>query len=162
MTRKIAEWSEDFQIYGKERARILELFNREILAWDLKMPGNEPLVIDFGLRRYSEMGLIEFWIANEEKEGYCGKFLFVFNNQTCPYHYHHYKHETFFVVKGKVKMNVEGKVVIMKEGESLAMARGTSHSFAGIGPALLLEVSKPCLPNDSIFHEKKIGKEGVI
>ncbi len=65
------------------------------------MPPGEPLVLDFGLGRFDEIGEIEFWVANEETHGYCGKFLFVADGQTCPYHRHDRKHETFFVLKGQ-------------------------------------------------------------
>jgi len=64
-------------------------------GWGLTMPGAEPLALDFGLGRFDEIGEIEFWVANEETCGYCGKFLFVAGGQTCPYHKHHKKHETF-------------------------------------------------------------------
>jgi len=105
---------------------------------------------------------VELWIANEEKEGYCGKFLFVFDGQTCPYHHHPFKHETFYVLKGSVLMNVDGKEMVLNEGSVLPMAQGVKHSFTGRGPALLLEASKPCVQHDNLFEDKTIGKDGVI
>lgn len=162
MTKNAAKWTNDFEIRSGQRTKILEKFNDILKRWKLKMPRGKPLVIDFGLGNFYEMGLIEFWVANEKKEGYCGKFLFVFDGQTCPYHHHNYKHETFFVVKGKAKMKVDGKYIVKKEGGLLMMPKRVKHSFTGIGHSLLLEVSKPCIPGDSIFQEKRIGKEGVI
>jgi len=151
-----------FQIWGEEREQALNDFKAVLAEWGLTMPDVEPQVLDFGLGDFHKDGLIEYWLANNEKEGYCGKFLFVFDGQTCPYHHHDFKHETFFIVKGAVLMNVDGKEVVKKEGDLLAMEQGSDHSFTGKGPALLLEVSKPCQPNDNIFANKEIGDNGVV
>jgi hypothetical protein len=42
------------------------------------------------------------------------------------------------------------------------MAPGQHHSFTGVGPALLLEVSMSSRRNDNFFENKAIGDEGVI
>jgi len=122
----------------------------------------EPLPLHFGLHDFYTIGETEFWIANEEAAGYCGKFLFVFDGQTCPYHRHQVKHETFFVVKGRVRMRIDDDVRELSEGDVLPMAPGTGHSFTGIGDALLLEASMPCMLQDNFFEDKRIGKDGVI
>jgi quercetin dioxygenase-like cupin family protein len=122
----------------------------------------EPLVLDFGLGRFAEVGETEFWIANEESAGYCGKFLFVDDGQTCPYHSHTRKHETFFVVKGRLRMLIDGQEQILAEGETLVMPPGKRHSFTGIGPALVLEVSMPSRRVDNFFADRAIGVDGVI
>jgi len=151
-----------FQIWGEEREEALADFKAIIQEWGLAMPNVDPQVLDFGLGDFHKDGLIEYWLANNEKEGYCGKFLFVFDGQTCPYHHHDFKHETFFIVKGSVVMNVDGKEMVKKEGDLLAMDQGSDHLFTGKGPALLLEVSKPCQANDNIFENKEIGEKGIV
>ena len=125
------------------------------------MPDVEPLPLHFGLRKFRDAGETEFWVANETDAGYCGKFLFVFDGQTCPYHRHKVKHETFFVVKGEVGMVVDGQAKVLRQGDVLAMEPGTGHSFTGRGPALLLEASMPSIPGDSFFEDKNIGVDGV-
>ncbi|MGB9878206.1 MAG: D-lyxose/D-mannose family sugar isomerase [bacterium] len=150
-------WAKDKEFKG-EKEKILEEVERIINGWGLRMPSKVRLVLDFGLGDFYRQGLVEFWIANEEKEGYCGKFLFLFENQTCPAHFHNHKHETFFVLKGKVRMRANGEELVLKEGEVFPVAQRTVHSFQAIeGPALVLEVSKPCFPKDSIFEEERIG-----
>jgi len=146
---------------GEARQEALAKIDDQMAAWGLTMPDVEPLPLHFGLGRFYETGETEFWIANEVDCGYCGKFLFVFDGQTCPYHYHKIKHETFFVVKGEVGMVVDGKDKVLRQGDVLVMAPGTSHSFTGRGPALLLESSMPSIPCDSFFEDKNIGKDGV-
>jgi mannose-6-phosphate isomerase-like protein (cupin superfamily) len=137
-------------------APYLQVFDAQMRAWDMAMPAVTPLVLDFGLGRFDEVGLIELWIANEIEAGYCGKYLFVFNGQTCPAHSHRDKHETFFVVKGSVTMHHGNRTFEMRPGDTLSVDQGAVHSFTGNGPALLLEVSKPCLISDNYFANTEI------
>ena len=141
---------------------MLAAIQDQILAWGLKMPVVTPLPLHFGLNRFTEIGETEFWVANETEHGYCGKFLFVFDGQTCPYHCHRQKHETFFVVKGSLRMKVGEEERILREGDLLPMTPGVGHSFTGIGPALVLEVSMPSILQDNFFADKRIGQDGVI
>ena len=92
----------DYQIWGEEREEALRKYKEIIESWGIRMPEVKPQVLDLGLGDFYKVGLIEYWIANNEKEGYCGKFLFVFDSQACPYHHHNFKHETFFILKGKI------------------------------------------------------------
>ncbi len=151
------DWTHNAEL-KEEKEEILTKAREVIHNWGLKMPEGITLVLDFGLGDFYKWGLVEFWVANEENEGYCGKFLFLFPNQTCPAHHHKFKHETFFVVKGKAGMKINDEEKILGEGDSLPMSQGTVHSFWALeGPALLLEVSKPCIPKDSIFVDERIG-----
>jgi len=134
-----------------ESRSYLQAFQDQMQDWDMVMPPVEPLVLDFGLGDFNLTGLIEYWIANEVEAGYCGKYLFVFDGQTCPLHHHLEKLETFFIVKGSVKMEYAGDIRILHAGDVLRMDVGSAHSFTGLGPALLLEVSRPCLVDDNYF-----------
>lgn len=153
---------DNVELHGPEREEALKAIAEQMEKWGITMPDVTPLPLDFGLDRFHEIGETEFWIANEEKHGYCGKFLFLFDGQTCPHHHHLKKHETFFVMKGRVRMRVGHDERILKEGDHLAMPTGTPHSFTGIGPALVLEVSMPSILQDSFFSESGIGENGVI
>jgi len=145
-----------------ERERAIAACEAVWADWGVRMPDVRPLVLDFGLGRFDEIGLIEYWVANEVEQGYCAKFLFVFDGQTCPKHYHMRKHETFFVVKGEVEMECGPHVQVLGSGDTLVMPPGTPHRFSGRGPALLLEASQPSVRDDNIFEDKRIGRDGVI
>ena len=152
-----------YQLTGDERRRALEHCHAVIASWGLTMPSTlDPLALDFGLGRFAEIGETEFWVINEEQAGYCGKFLFVDDGQTCPYHNHARKHETFFLLKGRVRMVVDGGERIMEEGDTLVMEAGRRHAFTGIGPALILEVSMPSTRGDNFFADRAIGEHGTI
>ncbi len=141
---------------GSEREQALAAFHSQIEAWDVALPKVEPLVWDFGLKDYGKVGLIEYWVANEIKAGYCAKYLFVADGQACPLHRHKTKSETFFIVKGKVRMECDGSVREMVPGEAHFVEAQTLHTFSGIGPALLLEVSMTCMVDDNFFDDERI------
>jgi quercetin dioxygenase-like cupin family protein len=150
------------ELSGTEREDAIAAIQKQIAAWGLTMPSVQPLPLHFGLNRFSEIGETEFWVANDEQHGYCGKFLFLFDGQTCPYHQHEIKHETFFVLKGSIRMKLKDEQRVMRQGEFLGMSPGTGHSFTGLGPALVLEVSMPSILKDSFFADHNIGDNGVI
>ena len=153
---------EAVSVVGAEREQALEQIAEQMQRWGLTLPEVEPIPLDFGLGRFRAVGETEFWIANEPEHGYCGKYLFLFGGQTCPYHEHRVKHETFFVVRGAINMRTEDGERRMAQGETLVMPPGSPHAFTGIGPALVLEVSMPSVPGDSYFEDTRIGKDGVI
>ena len=151
------DWTGDKEALRK--AEVVAEAKKIIAGWGLKMPGDVVLALDFGLGDFYRTGEVEFWVANERAEGYCGKFLFLFSGQTCPKHYHRKKHETFYIVKGAVMMRAGSRRFPMKEGDFFAMKPGVKHTFtATAGPALILEVSRPCEPGDSLFDDQKIGR----
>lgn len=154
---------DNVELRGNERGQVLLEIAGHLRAWGITMPPVEPLPLHFGLHRFRDIGETEYWIANETELGYCGKFLIVLDGQTCPYHYHRIKHETFFVVKGRIRMRVNDEEREMAEGDVLAMPPGAGHSFTGLGgPALILEVSMPSIPRDNFFADPAIGEDGVI
>ena len=152
MTVKI----DKMQLRGPQRVNALDAFKDQMDKWGLVMPKADPLVLDFGLGKFQEIGLIECWIANEFNAGYCGKYMFVFDKQTCPMHSHKEKHETFFVVKGKIQVTTDSGTRILSQGEVLPLATDVKHSFTGAGNAFILELSKPCDVNDNQFVDTKI------
>ena len=143
-------------LQGPQAEAALAAFDRQMSTWQLALPPVEPLVLDFGLGDFPRVGLIEYWIANEAQAGYCAKYLFVFDGQTCPAHHHRQKHETFFIVRGEVLMLYDGQPRPMRPGDVLPVEQGRQHSFTGRGPALLLEVSTPCVVEDNYFADPAI------
>jgi N-acetylneuraminate synthase len=152
------DWTKRIELEGKEREKMLKKAEEIIKRWGLKMPEVFlPLVLDFGYNDFKNTGHIEYIIANEIDEGYCGKFIFMFKGQRCPEHYHKKKHETFFVLKGKILMEVNGEKIILNEGDVLRMDRYNSHTFKALKNSLIIEVSQPSIKNDNFFKDEKIG-----
>lgn len=150
------------ELSGPARSQVISECFDHIRAWGLTMPQVEPIVLNFGLDDFRATGMIEFWVANERELGYCTKFLFLFQGQRCPCHYHKMKHETFLVVRGKTEMTVADKPQEMTDGDLLVMPPGIRHTFVGLEPTLLLEASMPSILRDNLFDDSRIGSDGVI
>ncbi len=148
---------EGFEVVGEQRKNVLRRCYEQLSKWDFTMPDDNPLMLHFGLNDFFNVGETEFWICNDVENGYCGKYIFLFEEQRCPDHYHKIKHETFNVIKGQVVMTVAGDDAILNAGDVFSMPIETKHSFiAADGAALILEVSKPCLYRDSYFSSPDI------
>jgi D-lyxose ketol-isomerase len=117
-------------------------------------------IADFGLNDFKKTGLGLFIKINEPE--YCSKWLVVFPGQTCPYHQHKNKKETFFVIKGTVEMMIENKKYILKPGESLTLPQNTYHSFTSKKGAVIEEVSTYDTSEDNYFKDQRIIRDTVV
>lgn len=102
----------------------------------------------------------ERWLHNDPL--YCGKILVVKGGKNCSLHYHKLKTETFYVAKGRLKMeltDLEGarqeppqirEVFEMAEGDTLLLLPGMVHRFTGIADeTLIMEFSTEHFDEDS-------------
>jgi quercetin dioxygenase-like cupin family protein len=143
-------------VRGEEAEDAIRRALDQIGEWELIMPDVEPLVLDFGLGDFDRIGEIEFWIANEVDAGYCGKYLFLFEGQTCPAHSHKQKLETFFLVKGRISVTYQDRNIELEQGATLLIERGAAHEFTALEASLLLEVSTPSIIDDNFFKDSHI------
>lgn len=56
--------------------------------------------------KYEKAWGFELWLANNEEHNYCGKILHINKGQRFSMHFHALKHETFFLLLGKVRLEV--------------------------------------------------------
>ena len=145
-------------LQGKEREDALRRIHAVVASWGLKLPDTPPDPLHFGLGDFARVGETEFNINNNIEQGYCGKFMFLFSGQTCPMHHHRVKHETFFVVKGRIEMELGGKLLTMGLGDTCAVDQNVHHRFTALENSLVLESSKPDLVEDSIFEDPRINE----
>ena len=163
MERTDAQWVLDFELQGAERDEALARAAVVLQRWGLQMPQGDVLTPHFGLHDFYHIGEIEYWIVNDRVNHYCGKFLFLFEDQRCPLHHHKIKDETFLIVKGDVAMQADDKEFVMHTGDTFKMRPGVEHTFTAVGgPALVLEVSLPSIEFDNVFADPHIGRQGVI
>lgn len=80
----------------------------------------------------------ERWLVNR---AYCGKMLHLDKGKACSLHYHERKDETFFVMSGRVRLELGDTVVVLGPGDSQHVAPGTRHRFAGLADSVILEIS---------------------
>jgi len=145
-------------LQGEEREEALRRIHATVASWGLKLPDTPPDPLHFGYNDFARIGETEFNIANNVEQGYCGKFMFLFKGQTCPLHHHRIKHETFFVVKGRIRMELAGRRFVMEQGDTQVVSQNSRHEFSALEDSLVLESSKPDLVDDSIFEDPGINQ----
>ena len=146
------------ELQGSEREEALKKCRKVVNSWGLKLPDVTPSPLHFGLNDFYRIGETEFDINNNVEQGYCGKFIFMFKGQVCPMHFHRKKHETFFIVKGTIRMELPDGGIIMKQGDHRPISQGIKHRFTALQDTLVLESSRPDLVDDSIFDDERINK----
>ena len=96
----------------------------------------------------------EQWIVNR---AYCGKKLILNKGYRCSMHYHKNKDETFYVLKGKVLMEIGNKKYIMHPDHSILIEPNTKHRFTGLEDSEIMEFSTHHEDSDS-YREELSGK----
>ena len=123
------------------------------------VPKNIKLEIShhYGLKYFNKFGLSMITIINDK---YCKKLLFLINNQSHPKQYHKKKHESFFVLYGKIKVQLDSKSFILKPGELINIPSGVKHFFKDISKngSVVEELSTTSRNNDSFYIDKKINE----
>lgn len=89
----------------------------------------------------------EVWYVNNEL--YCCKFLHLDKGKKCSAHYHILKDEEFYILKGKIKLELLGETKILKEDQSIRLPPYTIHRFTGLEDSIILEVSTHHEDSDS-------------
>jgi quercetin dioxygenase-like cupin family protein len=84
----------------------------------------------------------ERWLHNDEL--YCGKILILQQGKRCSLHYHKLKTETFYIMRGRLRMEltdlasalleppVVREVHELGEGEAILLKPGDVHRFTGL------------------------------
>lgn len=93
----------------------------------------------------------EEWIVNEE---YCGKILNLNKGYQSSLHYHKNKKETFYLLEGKLAINLEDREVILEKEEIIDIPTGQIHRINAIENSKLLEVSNHHEDSDSYWIVK--------
>jgi len=96
----------------------------------------------------------EKWIWNED---YCGKKLILNRGYHCSLHCHKKKDEVFYLIRGKILMEVDDKKWIMKPEDSVHIQPNTWHRFTGLTNAQIIEFSSHHDEKDS-YRKYMSGK----
>ena len=90
----------------------------------------------------------ELWLANNEKENYCGKILFIKPGMSTSLHFHGKKHETFYILEGELDVETGCTATtvktnyFLKEGDTFEIDRLVPHKLSATGIAVkLVEIS---------------------
>jgi N-acetylneuraminate synthase len=117
-------------------------------------------IADFGLGKYREIGLGCVVKVNEPE--YCSKWLTLLPGQTCPWHHHKLKKETFIIHKGLVELTTDSGTFILRPGDQYTLKQGTRHTFTSKDGAVIEEISTHDDNADNYFSDPKIIRDTVI
>lgn len=115
----------------------------------------------YGINNFEKFGLTMLTIHNSK---YCKKLLFLLKNQTHPEQYHKKKQETFFILYGKIKLELterkKKQIKVLSAGDILTIKPGVIHKFNAISQsgAVIEELSTSSSRTDSFYVDKKIHK----
>lgn len=108
----------------------------------------------YGVGRFREVGAVLIDCVNR---AYCKKLVIELPGQSHPNHYHKRKEETFQVLSGVLKLNLEGKEKILYPGDTQVVPQGVWHSFSSDTGVIFEEVSTTHLNDDSFYEDKEIN-----
>ncbi len=93
----------------------------------------------------------EEWIANRQ---YCGKILNLEKGYRSSIHKHKKKDETFFILEGKVLMELGKKKWVMNPNDIVHIPRNSYHRFSGLEKSRMIEFSTKHRESDSYRKTK--------
>jgi len=93
----------------------------------------------------------ELWIVNKD---YCGKLLNIKKGHQCSLHFHINKNETFYLLKGKIKIEYNKKKKIMNPGDVQHIKPWMNHRFTGLKDSIIIEFSTHHKNSDSYRLEE--------
>ena len=105
------------------------------------------------VKRVEKVWGSEEWIANNDK--YCGKILNLNKGFRCSIHYHKNKHETFYILQGKVLMELfdsggnRSIINIMLPEKIQVIEPYQRHRFTGLEDSRIIEFSTHHEESDS-------------
>ena len=93
----------------------------------------------------------------EVNDNYVVKKLFMKKDCRCSLQYHEKKHETVYVLSGKVKLVLNDSFEILEEGDHYVIPPNTIHRMEGVEDSWYLEASTPDL-DDVMRVEDDYGR----
>ena len=114
-------------------------------------------IIDIKMTKHKEVEKVwgkEIWIVNRD---YCGKILILNKGFRCSMHHHKNKDETFYILKGKVLLEIGIQKNIMLPGDSKLIKPGQNHRFTGLEDSEIMEFSTHHEDSDS-YRDEISGK----
>lgn len=107
----------------------------------------------YGIDRFNEFGLTMLTVVNRE---YCKKLVILLPGQKHPEQHHKQKEETFHILYGDARVNLDGTERQCKTGEVVTIETGTKHSF-GTGTGVIIEeISSTHYVDDSYYTDPAI------
>ena len=90
---------------------------------------------------------------------YAKKIVLLFAKQKHPLHKHKLKEETFQILVGILKSNLNGNEKLLYPGDTILVQPGVWHNFSALNePCIFEEVSTTSYSNDSFYEDDFINR----
>lgn len=109
----------------------------------------------YGIDRFRDFGAAIITYFNR---AYCRKLIILLPGQTHPEQHHKVKEESFVVLYGDVRLNIEGVEKEYKLGDAVIVEKGRKHSFGSRNGAVIEEISTTHYKEDSYYTDPAINK----
>jgi len=107
----------------------------------------------YGLERFNEYGAVIIDVLNRE---YCKKIIVMQPKQKHPTHKHLKKEETFHVLSGDLRVELDGVEHNLSTGALLTVGREMRHAFETVDGVIFEEISTTHYKDDSIYDDQAI------
>lgn len=135
------------------------LHDVKALLNEARVPLNSSFEVEYshhyGMARFREVGAV---LINCINRSYCKKIVVQLPGQKHPTHFHKRKEETFQVLYGELKIEIDGHEKILRPGDTCLIQPGVWHSFTTDTGCIFEEVSTTHFTNDSFYRDKQINK----
>ena len=108
-----------------------------------------------GLPELEKTGALFLNIVDRD---YCKSYVVMKKGQRYPSHYHQIKTESFYMLWGQLRVELDGTEHRLEPGDLLSIERGQDHAFSTDTGAVFEEISTRYVPNDSVYLEERIRR----
>lgn len=135
---------------------IVQRIKNLLSEFSISVPGGIDLEIShhYGLEQFDRYGLTMLTIINR---GYCKKLLVVLPGQYHPEQYHQQKEETFHVLAGEIRLELDGVAQTLVKGDVITVEPKVRHAFFSENGAVIEEISSTHFKNDSFYTDQAIS-----
>lgn len=126
-----------------------------LIASNISLPEKFDLELShhYGLDKFEEFGLT---MLTQINRNYCKKILICLPNQLHPEQYHNEKEETFNIIYGTLKLEINDKINYLKPGDIVTILPKERHKFVSSFGAVIEEISTTHKGSDSFYTDLKI------
>jgi N-acetylneuraminate synthase len=107
-----------------------------------------------GVENFKKTGVVIINCINRE---YCKKILVQLPGQSHPWHFHRRKEETFQVLWGEMKAEIDGRVKTLRPGDTALVLPGVWHRFWTETGVIFEEISTTHYNDDSVYKAPEIN-----
>ncbi len=109
----------------------------------------------YGIENFRETGAVLINCINRE---YCKKVIIQLPGQAHPAHFHKRKEETFQILWGELRSELDGRQKTLQAGDTLLVLPGVWHRFWTETGCVFEEISTTHFNNDSVYRDAAINK----